>query len=338
MSEKRLNGLAALVGATLLVVVTAGALLGSRSAADDLQDKAEKALASADLGGVQVTFHGREAVLSGGSPEDLGRAELIVEGIEGVRWADIASVAADSPTQRPPDTTPTLDLHHTGTGITISGTVPDADAAAGIKARVAEDFGVPVTGDLVINPAVGPASWIDRLPDVFGDIVGVKRLELTIDGGGAIELGGALESRAGVEDVRSLLSATVPDLDVVSRLQVEPGGLSETDAAVLNSSTLYFAPGSSDLSAKNRRMLDDVADVLRRNVDVTIEAGGHAGPDDPSAGEVLSLARVAAVKAYLVRSGVGAARVSTRTFASDSQTSASTAKQFRRVDFVVTES
>lgn len=338
MSEKRLNGLAAFVGVTLVVVIAAGALFGSRSAADDLQGKAERALASADLDGVHVTFHGREAVLSGGSPEDLGKAELVVEGIEGVRWADVASAVADTPTQRPPDTTPTLHLRHTGAGITISGTVPDADAAAGIKARVAEDFAVPVTGDLVINPTVGTAAWIDQLPDVFGDIVGVKGLELTIDGAGALELGGSIESSIGADDVRRLLAATVPDLDVMSRLEVEPGGLPEADAAVLNSTTLYFPPESSDLGAPNERMLDAVAEVLRRNVGVAIEAGGHAGPDDPTAGELLSLARVAAVKAYLVRAGVSPARISTRTFASDSQTTAATAKQFRRVDFIVTES
>lgn len=338
MSEKRLKGLAALVGATLLVVIATGAVLGSRSAAADLEAKAERSLASADLPDVHVTFRGREAVLTGGSPDDLGKAELIVEGIEGVRLADVAISTAVTPTQRPPDTTPTLDLRHAGAGLTISGTVPDSDAAAGIKVRVAEDFAVPVTGDLVIDPAVGSAGWIDRLPDVFGDLVGVKRLELTIDGTGVLELAGSIESRAGAEDVRRKVAVAAPDLAVVSRIDIEPGSLSEADAAVLNGSTLYFPPGSSDLGAEYERVLDAVADVLRRNPSVAIEAGGHAGPVDPPAGEVLSLARVATVKAYLVRSGVDAARVSTRTFASDSRTAEASAKRFHRVDFVVTES
>lgn len=335
MSEKRLKGIAVLLGTTLLAVITVGALIGSSSAADDLQAKADRALAAADLDGVHVTFHGREAELSGGPADDLGKAQRIVEGIDGVRWADVVPGAGGTPTPRPPDTTPTLDLSRTGTDVTISGTVPDADAAVSIKAGVAEAFGVPVTGDLMINPAVGTADWIDQLPDVFGDIVGVKGLGLTIDGAGTLQLSGSIESRAGVDDVRSLVVAAVPELDVVNRLDVRPGDLSDVDATILNSATLYFAPGSSDLSTSNRRVLDAVADVLHRHDGITIEAGAHTGPDDPAAGEVLGLARVAAVKAYLVRSGVRAARISSRTFASSSHTAEPTAKQFRRVDFVV---
>lgn len=256
------------------------------------------------------------ALIASRSPADhQARAERLVE------------------TPRPPDTTPTLHVSRTLTGITIEGTVPDSDAAAGIKARVAEDFGVPVAGDLVIDPAVGNAGWIDQLPDVFGDIVGVKQLELTIDGTGTLDLAGSIESRAGVDDVRRMVAATVPTLDVVSRLAVRPGDLSEADAALLNTSTLYFAPGSSDLSPRIERKLDAVAEVLQRHPRVAIEAGGHTGPESPAAGELLSLARVATVKAYLVRSGVGPERISTRTFASDSRTAK--AKQFRRVDFVV---
>jgi outer membrane protein OmpA-like peptidoglycan-associated protein len=335
VSDKWLKGIAALLGTTLLAVIAVGALIGSSSAADDLQAQAERALAAADLDDVRVTFRGREAALSGGTPDELGKAELIVEGVEGVRWADIVPSTAATPTPRPPDTTPALDLRRTGTGITISGTVPDADAAASIKASVAEAFSVPVTGDLAIDPAVGTAAWIDQLADVLDDIVGVKELQLTIDGRGTLDLSGSIESRAGADDVRRLLAAAVPGLEVVNRIEVQPGELSPADATVLNSSTLYFALESPDLDAENLRVLDDVADVLQRNPGIAIEVGAHAGPDDPAAGEVLGLARVAAVKAYLVRSGVRAARISTRTFASDSRTAKTTAKQFRRVDFVV---
>ena len=333
MSEKRLKAIAAMLGTTLLVVITVGALIGSSSAADNLQAKAERALAAADLDDVHVTFRGREAELSGGTPDELGKAELVVEGVEGVRWADIVPPAAGTPTPRPPDTTPTLDLERTGTGIMISGTVPDADAAVSIKAGVAEAFGVPVTGDLTINPEVGTTSWIDQLPEVFGDIVGVKRLALTIDGSGTLQLSGAIESRAGAEDVRRRVAAAAPELDVVNRLDIRPGDLSEADATTLNAATLYFAPGSSDLDATNTGLLDAVADVLRRNTGIAVEAGGYAGPDEPTAGEALATARLETVKAYLVRSGVSAARVSTRTFASNSRSAEP--KQFRRVAFVV---
>ncbi len=209
MSDKRLKRVAALVGTTLLTLVTVGALLGSRSAADDLQAKSERALSAAHLDGVRVAFHGREAELSGGTPDDLSKAELIVEGIEGVRWANVVSVAV-GPTPAARDTTPTLHLGRTSSGIAISGTVPDPDAAASIKASVAEAFGVAVSGDLVIDASVGSADWINQLPDILDDLVGVKRLTLVIDGQGSLDLGGSIESRAGAENVRSELDVDRP--------------------------------------------------------------------------------------------------------------------------------
>lgn len=334
MSEKRLKRLAALVGLALLAVIATGALLGSRSAADDLQAQAERALASANLDGVHVAFHGREAELSGGDTEELSRAELVVEGIEGVRWADIVSPTS-TPTPEPPDTTPTLELSHKGGAITISGTVPDADAAASIKAYVAEAFAVPVTGDLAIDPVVGTAPWIRQLTDVFGDIVGVKGLALTIDGTGTLDLAGSIESRTGADDVRRMVATTVPDLHVVSRLDVRPGDLSEADATVLNAATLHFEGSSAVLDPADERVLDAVADVLQRTPSVAIRADGYVGPVHRTAGERISLARVTAVKAYLVEAGVSASRISTRTLASYSRTSKTPAEQFRRVDFVV---
>ena len=336
VSEKRLKGLAVATGLGLLGVIAAGAIVGSQSTADDLQSRAEHALAAADLDGVRVDFRGREAQLSGGTTDDLVKAELIVEGIGGVRRADIPPSADEPPTTGPPDTTPTLKLIRTADDIRVSGTVPDADAAASIKARVAETFGVPVIGDLVIDPAVGPAGWVTQVPGVIVGVVGVKGLELTIDGTGMLEVAGSIESGAGADEVLRLVSSAVPDLDVVSHLDVQPGDLSEADAAVLNSTTLYFAGGSSALDPDDERALDVVTDVLRRNARVLIEVGGHAGAGDPAAGERLSDARVAAVNAYLVRAGISAERISTRTFLPDSRTTTKvSAMQLDRVDFVV---
>lgn len=338
MSEKRLKGLAALGGLALLAAITSGALFGSQAAADDLQAHAQRALAAADLDGVHVAFRGREAELSGGTADELGQAELVVEGIEGVRWADVVQPASGAPTPARPDTTPTLHLSRTAGGIRISGTVPDPDAAAVIKARAAEVFGVPVTGDLVIDAAVGPASWVSQLPAVFVDVVGVKGLELTIDGTGTLDLAGSIESEAGADEIRRLASAAVPDLDVVGHLDVRPGGLSEADAAVLNSSSLRFGPGSSGLDAGDSGELDVIAGVLQRNARISVEVWGHAGPQDPAEGERLSIARVEAVEAYLVRAGVDTHRISTRILASDSRTGTKPSdQQYRRVDFVVKE-
>lgn len=343
MSENKLKGLAALTGLGLVGVIAAGAIVGSQSAADDLRPKAERALAAAGLDGIEVDFDGREAELSDGKPAELRRAEKIVEGVRGVRWAhieadDVDDVSEDDDdvAQPPKSSVPTLDLQLGSGGVEVSGTVPSADDAAEIKARAAQAFGVPVIGDLTVDPAVGSATWLAALPHVFGDLVGVKELELDIEGEGALELDGSIESQAGADKVSAAVTSALPDLDIVNDIDVEAGDLTPADAATLNSATLYFARGSSALSADITATLDKVAAVLTRHDGLAIEAGGHAGPSNPTKGKQLSDARVAAVKAYLVDAGVAPGRVTTKSYGSDKQTTADAfAKQYRRVDFTV---
>jgi outer membrane protein OmpA-like peptidoglycan-associated protein len=335
MPDNRLRARVGLASLGLVCVVAVGSVVGSQSAADDLRPKAERALSAAGITGVAVGFEGREARLSGGTSVDLARARAIVEGIHGVRWARVGDADIGISVATP---VPTLDLRRTSDGLSISGTVPDADVAAELKSRAAEDFGVTVSGDLVVDPSVGRAGWAGELPGVFGDIVGVKDLVLRIDGGGNLELDGSIESMAGADKVHDLVEAAVPDLDVVSRIHADPRGLPAADAMVLNSTTVYFGRGKSSLGAASKAALDSVAEVLERNSWISIEAGGHAGPSDPIRAMDLSDARVAAVRDYLVRAGIEPNRIGTASYASDKMTTVDAfARTYRRVDFVVEE-
>src|SRR4029450_6311641 len=80
---------AALVGLALVGVIVVGALAGSRSVADDLRPKAQGGLSTAGLGDIVVASDGRGARLGGGPSDDLARAETVVEGVRGVRWATV---------------------------------------------------------------------------------------------------------------------------------------------------------------------------------------------------------------------------------------------------------
>jgi len=82
---------AAVTGLALVAVIGVGSVVGSNSAADDLTPTAYKALVNQGLGNVSVDFDGREAKLASGTPEELAKAEKIVEGIEGVRSANVSS-------------------------------------------------------------------------------------------------------------------------------------------------------------------------------------------------------------------------------------------------------
>ncbi|MFI5427679.1 OmpA family protein [Aeromicrobium sp. UC242_57] len=151
-------------------------------------------------------------------------------------------------------------------------------------------------------------------------------------------IGGLVESKAGRRSVAQLVSAAIPDVEIVNRLTVDARGLSRADATVLNQSVVLFDQGLSVVSYAAAPTIDAVADVLRRNSRLTLEVVGHAGPSDPVAGKRLSDERVAAVKAYLVAVGIDAGRLSTKSYVTGRRTAVDPlAEQYRRVDFIVRE-
>jgi outer membrane protein OmpA-like peptidoglycan-associated protein len=338
VDDTRLKGLAGIVGLALVGTVVAGAVVGSNSAADDLRPKAVKALRAAGLKAITVNFEGREAKLSGGLAAERGEAISVVEGVNGVRWAKFSGKPAAAPMPPAAPSASSMKLSRSDIGATISGVVPTAEAAAQLKTAAAEAFGGSVSGDFKVDPSVDPADWITALPEVFGDLAGIKNLDLGIGGGDQIQLGGSIESQAGADRAKALVAAAVPDLTVDSTITVDAGPLDSDDAATLNSATLYFDSGTSKLSAAATAALDRIADIMKRNAGINLEAGGHAGPTDPMQGKRLSDSRVAAVKTYLVRAGVEPGRISTRSFGSGDNTLVDPfARQYRRVDFVVEE-
>jgi len=98
---------AVLLGGT----VVAGALVGQNTNANSLEPKAVNALQSAGITGVDVSFKGREAYLTGQGATDaqLQQAKQVVESVYGVRWATISggtgSIAPTEPAT--PEVTPT---------------------------------------------------------------------------------------------------------------------------------------------------------------------------------------------------------------------------------------
>lgn len=333
MDDNRLKGLAGLAGLALVGTVGAGAAVGSNSAAQDLRPQAVRALTAANLADVRVDFEGREAKLTGGESSERIRAVSVVEAIKGVRWATFASKPATPPERT--HSAPAMRFSRSDMGATISGVVPSAEAAASVKTAAAEASGGTVSGDFTIDPSVGSADWVTEMPEIFGDLAGVKMLEIGI-GEGSIQLGGSIESQVGADKIGALVSAAVPYLAVDNAITVDAGTLDSEDAETLNTATLYFSRGSATLSTDSTAVLDEVADVMMRNVGMDIEADGHAGPADPVRGRALSRARIAAVRAYLLRAGVDADRVTVESFATGEGTTADVfAKRYRRIDFAV---
>lgn len=225
MPDTALKAYIAGTGVALLVVIGVGAVAGSAAVADDLRSRAERTLADAGLDGVDVDFSGREAELSGGSRADLAEARALVDGLEGVRSTRVAEGAASLPSrpERVVATVPHLVLRRTADGATISGVVPDADAQARIRAAAATAFG-RVRGDLLVDPAVGRADWVDDLPAVVASLRAVEGLEVRIVDDRRLTLTGTLDSAAQRDRLVQQVSTAISDLAVVDRIDVPGNG------------------------------------------------------------------------------------------------------------------
>lgn len=341
VSDARLRWLTVILTAALVAVVGVGSLVGSSAAAASLQSAAETALADAGLDGVMVEFAGREATLSGGSHADLADATTVVEAIDGVRSVRAAEQTERSParatTPAPSEAAgPSIVLRRSAGRVTISGVVPDADAAAEIKSGAALVFGGTVVGDLTVDGAAGTASWVTALPGIFGDVIGIRDLEIAIEPAAGLTLGGTIESAVGRRNVARHVSAAIPDVKIVNALTIDPAGLSKADATAINRSTVYFDQGLSVVSYAAVPSLNAIAEVLNSNPKLVLEIAGHTGPKDPAAGKRLTDERVAAVKAYLVAVGINADQLTTRAYSTEEQSGADPdAEQYRRVDFIV---
>jgi outer membrane protein OmpA-like peptidoglycan-associated protein len=320
--------LAGLTGIALAAVIGIGSVAGANSARDDLTPKAYKALVQAGLSNVKVDFDGREAKLSSGTPEELAKAEKIVEGVTGVRWAKIDS---NRSTNLPAP--PTFSLTRGADGVNLSGVVPNAAIAQQLK-DAALSLG-KVSGNVKVDSSVGTADWLNTLPKLIPDLEGVNGLALSVDGD-SIAIGGSLTTQGGVDAVTALVEPAVPGLTLDNTLKVDSDSMSPDQASYVDAANVYFARGSATLDDKSKAALLTLADVLLRVPGLELEIGGHAGPTDPDFGKVLSDKRVAAVKAFLVASNVDADRLTTKSYGSDPETDGDAyAKQYRRVDFIV---
>jgi hypothetical protein len=182
------------VGVVGLALIGFGQAVPNRhSIENDLTARSTKALQTADLTGLTVSFSGRDATITGTGPADVAnRAESVVSAVDGVRVADAqlssgdpappatpapTPVAVATPSVTPtPEPTPTpaptqaaaIPIGFTladGT-ITVTGTVQSqASGQALINATKAAGHGWKVVDKLGVNTSLAaPAPKANRLP------------------------------------------------------------------------------------------------------------------------------------------------------------------------------
>lgn len=212
---RRLKVLVVAVGSCLAAVVVAGAVLGSRSVATDLNDRSQTALAAADLADVRVSFSGREAELRGGNDVEARLAASLVLALPGVRQVDV-----ERPARARTPGAAWLELDRAGDDVQIRGDVPTADEAAALKVAVATTLRATVIGDVAVDASVGAARWADSMPDVLEIVAGVEGLDLELPGDGTVRLGGQVADATTRSRVVEQIGRVLPELRLVESLRL----------------------------------------------------------------------------------------------------------------------
>ena len=186
------------VGVVGLALILVGQTVLNRHAIEhDLTNQSTKALQSADLVGLSVSFTGRDATITGSGSDDLAQqATSVVSAVSGVRVAKVkltgttasstgtpvvtstasatpaASMAA-SPT--PPVAAVPVGFTFANGTMTVTGTVPsDADRTALMSAATAAGHGWSVVDKVTVDSSVATlVPSTTRLPAVTGLLAGI---------------------------------------------------------------------------------------------------------------------------------------------------------------------
>lgn len=270
----------ALLGGTLIGVP----LLGQGALAADLDPKSREALNNAGLANVDVSFKGREALVSGeGVPQaDLEKAKSIVEDVRGVRWARIATDKDGSGTSKPtssastkPSASPSgsatgatadafaFDIAATGDKPTAKGLVDTEANADAIAAQASRIFGKKISADgITVDPKIKAPSWMAGLPDVLGKFPTFKRGSMSADAEG-IKMTGTVPDAKALADLKTAAEGADFKADV-SGVKVDPkvtitrgdsgttltgvvGSQTEADAMVAEAERVFGGPVENKL-------------------------------------------------------------------------------------------
>lgn len=302
MSDARLRTVTLCVAVATLVLIAAGAVAGSRSAASTLAERAHLALADAGLDGVSVTFAGREATLSGGSRADLTESQAIVSHLSGVRSARIVADGQESPPGAEPVANAHMRLWWAGQTLRLRGVVPSAHDAAAIKSAASLAFGQAVTGDVRVDSRATAPAWMSQLPAVIHELAAVRQAVISIEDDGQFQMAGLIESAAGRTLLERRVKAALTGARVGNRLTVDSRGLAKGHASVINTTSVQFEPGSAIVTYVAAEQINRIAEVLNQKPTLRLVVTGNenSGP------------QVRAVRDYLTAVGMSADRLAIR--------------------------
>jgi outer membrane protein OmpA-like peptidoglycan-associated protein/uncharacterized protein YidB (DUF937 family) len=264
---------------------------------------------------------------SGGLPKWLIPL-LVLLGVLGLAWYLISDRDATVPpvTQTAPAVQPRLSMKHEDGVVNFSGVVKDEASRNSIIETLKSVFGdANVKGDITVNPAAAPATWLANLKAALENLK-VPGMQALFEGknisiGGFIadadrdRILGSLKSLFGTDFSFGPLIDQITDAvkgagaKVMTALSaLKPGFTASDVVSALNLQIVHFDTGSAAVPWYNRQVLKAAAAALKQlPAGTVIEIAGHTdSTGDPAANMTLSQQRADAVRAVLIEYDVPA--------------------------------
>jgi OOP family OmpA-OmpF porin len=274
------------------------------------------------------------------TPEPATGTSTTTTAVAATTTTAIAAPALTAPTTTtlPAPEPAKLELSRVG----ITAAVPSPTDARRVEMG-ASAAGVAV--EVVVDPDLGDASWLDGIDTALASLrgVGTARLEITADAA-------VLSGRTATEEQASSVLAAFADLglildtsdfDVASPPSVGQAAEleAELNAAVTDASVL-FDTGSTAISETGGVLLDEIAVLLLQAPGARVEVQGHTDDVGTAVDNLaLSQRQAGAIVAYLVDAGVDPVQVTAVGYGdtepiADNATEEGRAAN-RRIEFVV---
>jgi OmpA-OmpF porin, OOP family len=240
--------------------------------------------------------------------------------------------------------------------LTLSGRIPNEAARAKLLAAAKKSFPNHEVNDrLQVEKNPDAARWVTAAETLLGSCNGIRWGLLTANSN-SIGLRGEIateelatelkKTAAGLNPktvTKTSVNVTVPELKVVAPPKVDPAKLKEEITKDLEGKTVEFETGSDKLTAKGKKIVDELVPMLKELQGLRVTVSGHTdNKGDSKANMELSEKRAAAVIEYLGSQGIDKTHLVPKGFG-DTKPKASNESeegrsQNRRIEFLPEES
>lgn len=266
--------------AIAVTLAAAGCLTGGAAYADDA---ARVTVSPVDSGGMRV----RATALP-------SAAQSLAPGATGTTSAQGAPTHVPAPADAVPGQ------------VVVGGKVPDEATHSAVLARLRDTYGVRnVVDQIEVGSVATPPNWSANVQKLLGaQLKQISKGQLKIDGT-QIDVKGEVSNESQRQQIASdMANALNPTYTIRNGLRVSASEQGVLDTTLANR-TIEFETGSATLTPQGRAILDQMATVLAKMSNKTVEIIGHTDNSGSRSSNIaLSQARADAVKGYLATKGV----------------------------------